>query len=155
MIELTIRLVSVITCDGHEPGSVIGITVTSAIPLSMDPPMLTFNVKLPSRFSSRLHQVKHCGVNLLAYSQVACADALSQPGLKVFKDGTREIGELTRFHDIPVLSDANASFLCQVHSVMEVADHEIWVVKILEAISKRAAQPCLLYHKKNYRQGPS
>ncbi|KAJ9082321.1 hypothetical protein DSO57_1005768 [Entomophthora muscae] len=154
-LQLVSSPVSVITCDGIEAGSVIGMTVTSAIPLSMNPPMLSFNVKLPSRFSSRLHQVKHCGVNLLAYSQMPCASLFSQPGHKAFKDEFEEIGKFTRLHNIPIISESNSSFLCQVHKVIEVADHEIWFVKILEVISKPNSQPCLLYHKRAYHQGPS
>ncbi|KAI9294491.1 hypothetical protein K502DRAFT_316901 [Neoconidiobolus thromboides FSU 785] len=145
-LRLVTNPVNVITTQSQSK-TISGITVNSVTSLSMDPILLTFNVKLPSHFSAQLHQTQYCAINTLTTNQKSIAQFFSKPGHGEFDDSQNHFSWLD---SIPYLNKSLATFLCKVKHVFPVADHEVWVVQVIEVASGDNHDTGLLYRNQKY-----
>jgi flavin reductase (DIM6/NTAB) family NADH-FMN oxidoreductase RutF len=138
--------VTVVTTEG-ETGR-FGITVSAIASVSAEPPMLLvcLNRKNPS-----VEAITHHGlfaVNILSEKQAEVARTFSGKPLDgdpyEFSEGQWMTSEL----GLPVLSEAAASFECEIETIHDAGTHRIFIGRVVSA--ERGAQPPLIYFNKHY-----
>ncbi|WP_419816240.1 flavin reductase family protein [Glacieibacterium sp.] len=132
---------------GHGPdGTRVGLTANSFTSVSLDPPLL---LVCPARGASALPALRTAGrfaVNVLTLDQQEIADRFAKRGIDRFA-----VGGWSEWHGVPVLDDAMASFVCDLHAELDGGDHAILVGRVLALRSHPEAEP-LLYLRGRYRQ---
>jgi flavin reductase (DIM6/NTAB) family NADH-FMN oxidoreductase RutF len=138
--------VTVVTARGRD-GRQIGITVNSFTSVSLDPPLISFNLARSLLSLEELLQVESFVVNVLTDSQrhlslrFACGNsdkwacASSRPG--------RAVAD-------PVLVPHLAAFECSRYAVYEAGDHVIVLGRVLHFEIDEAAAP-LVFFRGHYR----
>jgi flavin reductase (DIM6/NTAB) family NADH-FMN oxidoreductase RutF len=127
-------------------GARIGLTANSFTSVSLDPPLL---LVCPARGASALPGLLASGrfsVNILTLDQQSVADRFTKRGIDRFADA-----DWSDWHGLPVLGDAMASFVCDLHAEVEGGDHVILVGRVRAMRSHPEAEP-LLYLRGRYRR---
>lgn len=141
--------VSVITGDaGDGP---VGLTATSVISVSADPPVVVFSLSAVSSATARLREASTLVVHLLESSHLQLAQTFSTPGIDRFAAPTRW-GRLRTGE--PVLIDAAAWLRGYVVERMEVAGSVVVALEVLEAEVRgaEAAGDPLVYHNRTWHR---
>lgn len=137
--------VTVVT--GIDPqGNRVGLTANSFTSVSLDPPLL---LVCPARTASALPALQaswRFAVNVLALDQQAVADRFTKRDVDRFADAPWSL-----WHGVPVLAGTCASFVCDVHAVLDGGDHAILVGRVKALRTLPDAEP-LLYVRGRYRQ---
>lgn len=132
--------VAVVTVAG--PDGPHGITVTSLIAASLNPPLLSFYVNREARCWPALSRAAHVGVHLLAVEHRDLAALFARPGADRF-------GPWTRWWPgpagVPLLADVAVRLVCARHEVLAVGDHSLVVVEVLGAEHESGVGGPLLY----------
>lgn len=139
-------VVVVTAVEGVEPR---GITIGSFVSVSLDPPLVCFNVMHSSRMHPVLLAAERFAVSVLAETQVEISSRFARPGLT----GIQQFEGLSTHRDasgIPVIEGALGWMTCRIQAVYEGGDHSIFLglVETLEA--GEDAGP-LLYFGGDYR----
>lgn len=135
--------VTVITCAAAD-GAPRGITANSFTSVSLEPPLILWNI---GKDSAQLHAflgARYFAVNILARDQQAVAEAFARRDNRGFDEAGYAAGE----HDVPELDGTVASLFCRTWRVSECGDHFIIVGEVLR--HRRAAGEPLLYHAGEY-----
>lgn len=138
--------VTVVTIGGTHPR---GITIGSFVTVSLDPPLVSFNVQQSARIHDHLVGSERFAVHILASNQAALSDLFADPDLS----GREQLGRVAHKLDadgVPDLDGVLARFLCQTVSRQEAGDHTIIVGRVLE-LRARDAGEALLYLNREYR----
>ena len=131
--------VTVVTVmDGEEPH---GITVSSFMSLSLEPPLVAIAIGHGSVANSLLKVGRHFGVSVLRRGQEAVSDLFADrpvniPDPLVFTDG------------FPFVRNSLSRLLCRVVAAHEAGDHTLYVGEV-ERLAYEEGQP-LVYHRGNY-----
>jgi flavin reductase (DIM6/NTAB) family NADH-FMN oxidoreductase RutF len=126
-----------------------GLTATSVISLSFDPPTLLFCVARTSSAWPALRIGAALSVNVLSGAQEDIADRFAGhdegKGEERFADG--------RWVDVesgpPVLQDAIVSFVCEIDDTIDRGAHTIVIARVRET-RERAEQCALVYAQGRY-----
>ncbi len=126
----TVSGVAIITTNGA--CGRFGLTVSSLVSVSAEPPSLLFCVNRQSAAHDAIRDNARFGVNVLAAEQVALADTFA---------GRDALGRNYRFDDarwsnlddLPRLFEASAFFECALESAAGFGTHTIFVGRVLEA----------------------
>jgi flavin reductase (DIM6/NTAB) family NADH-FMN oxidoreductase RutF len=141
---------------GHPAGVVIvtaqdetgpvGLTATSFVSISLDPPLVAFAVDSGSSTWQRLSGADALVIHLLSEEQHELASTFARRGVDRFAPPTAwttlETGE-------PLLVDAPAWLRCSVDRVLELGDHHFVVARVCEAFVTEHDRP-LLYHRRGF-----
>ncbi|KAI5795724.1 flavin reductase like domain-containing protein [Geopyxis carbonaria] len=120
----------------------VGITLSTLTCLSLSPhPLITFNIKTPSRTSAAMHSTHTFTAHILSPSPHSAhlANAFAQLGAGAAgkRDVWAEIDGGGRVRDergVPVLGVQEGvltRLVCETETVVTVADHEIWVGRVV------------------------
>ena len=137
-----VTIVTGVDADGER----VGLTANSFTSVSLDPPLL---LVCPARSASALPALTtswRFAVNVLTLDQQAVADRFTRRGIDRFADAAWSL-----WHGLPVLADTCASFVCDVHAVLDGGDHAILVGRVKALRTSPEAEP-LLYVRGSYRQ---
>jgi cob(II)yrinic acid a,c-diamide reductase len=137
------RGVNVVTV-GDEHGEDCGITTTGVCALSMEPPTLVICIRRRSRLGTQLPRTKRFCVNVLSSRQRAIAEAFTgRRGVPVdrFNHGRWTKGR----SGSPVLTDALASFECEVDLLYGYPNHLIVVGSVLHVERTAKLEDPLIY----------
>lgn len=146
------QLVTVVTAGGPEGPR--GITVSSFIPVSLEPPLVLVSIMN----SARAHPAIAAGsfrVHLLAADQADVSGHFAKPGL----DSTDQFGG--RFaeavkgegvEDSPRISGCIGWLACATVGSYVEGDHTLFIGKVTEGRVDRADAPPLLYYDRGYRE---
>ncbi|CAO3687498.1 unnamed protein product [Rhizopus stolonifer] len=149
-------VVVVTTSKPGDPTYRRGITVSSFTSVCLNPePLVAFCVRVPSRASQLLHSSGSMVVNMLSHEQVQQSVAFSSPDADQFKD-------VPFFDDpetgLPVLMGTVGAMYCDVYKVVQLGDHEMWIIKVSkveEGVGSkhglREESNPLLYYDRGYR----
>lgn len=138
--------VSVVLVQTAEAG-VLGITCTSAISLSADPPMVLVAVDHKTGIAPQIKAAGRFSVNYLAADRAAWARAFSSRG--------RDMATLAHVivpgrTPVPTLATGTAAVLeCGLTAVHSGGDHSMLTANVLEARFQADAEP-LLYQAGRY-----
>ena len=133
--------VSVITA--FEPGSnaVVGLTVTSFVTLSFEPPLVMFAIQHSANCYPAMIASQAFGVSLLSAQQAQIARRFATRGADK-SAGTRfETGHVL---DVPLIAESLVQVECVRNDAFISGDHAI-VVGLVEAARARQGQPLLYF----------
>lgn len=137
--------VSVITCvdaNGHP----CGITANSFSSVSLDPPLILWNIAKVSNSLDAYLQAEHFAINVLADSQQDVSSHFAKSDHTLFDDIEHKLSA----DGAPLLADTIAQFECQTYAIHDCGDHHIIVGEVLSFRSTDLAP--LLFFGGRYRE---
>jgi flavin reductase (DIM6/NTAB) family NADH-FMN oxidoreductase RutF len=140
--------------DPSAPGGEdVGMTATSFMSVSLDPPLVLVSLREGSRMDDLLDEQPLWGVSVLAESQRHVAGRFAMRGRisdrLLFEDIAYTRGELT---DAPLVGGALAVLECRTEQRVTAGDHTLVIGRVLTARVPSAEGGPLLYFKGRYRQ---
>ena len=128
----------------------VGITANSFASLSLDPPLVSFNVQKESSFYATLAEAEVFAIHLLTDAQAELANHFALPDL------TSE----AQFRDVshaqvepgqpPILRDTFGVLYCQRYAVHDAGDHALFIGRVERVVEAEGRGP-LLYYARSYR----
>jgi flavin reductase (DIM6/NTAB) family NADH-FMN oxidoreductase RutF len=125
--------VSVVTT--LEDGIRYGMTATSVVSVSMEPPSLLVSINRGASIHDPLLRRGRFCVNLLLNKHQLCSDAFAG---KLTVSERFDVGTWHHDHELPFLADALANVFCMVDRTLEYGSHTIVIGRVLDA---RVAHP--------------
>ncbi len=139
--------VTVVTAAGHSEAR--GATIGSFTSVSLDPPLVSFNVEKDSQMHEVLAEASHFAVHLLADRQSELCQHFAIPD----QSGTEQLEAVRHHstpHETPILDAAPAVLHCRWHEAFETGDHTIVVGRVIRLEEHEEAPP-ILYYDRDYR----
>jgi flavin reductase (DIM6/NTAB) family NADH-FMN oxidoreductase RutF len=130
---------------GDEP---VGMTATAVCSVSATPPILLVSLTAASRTAQGVAEAGAFAVHLVPHAGRRHAEQFASRNLH-FQDVKYAT---TADKRIPVLSEVLGWFLCQVEHTLTVADHIIFVGRVLQCELKDRSPDPLLYFDRSYRK---
>jgi flavin reductase (DIM6/NTAB) family NADH-FMN oxidoreductase RutF len=137
--------VTVITCCAHD-GRACGITANSFSSVSLDPPLILWNIARVSNSLQACLDAEHFAIHVLKSSQRHLAEQFARPVHTIFDGVEYEISA----DRVPILEDSLARFDCRTDTIHESGDHYIIVGEVLNHV--RSEGEPLLFYAGNYRR---
>ena len=137
--------VTVVTCC-DAGGNPCGITANSFSSVSLDPPLILWNIAKVSNSLEAYLEATYFAINILSSEQRDISAHFAQSDHTLFDDIEYEMSG----RDVPLLPGTIATFECRTHQVHDCGDHYI-IVGEVEDFSARDGQP-LLFYSGAYRQ---
>lgn len=136
--------VTVVTCQGSR--GPCGITANSFSSVSLDPPLVLWNIAKVANSLRAYLEAEHFAINVLAADQQALSHHFAQA------DHTRFNGIEYTLSDegVPLLPDTLACFECRTFDTLDCGDHHIIIGKI-ERFRSTDGEP-LLFFGGEYRE---
>ncbi len=125
-----------------------GITIGSFVSLSLDPPLICFNVNRSASIHDRIASAERFIVHVLREDQSNLSDSFATADLtgeEQFEDLDYETDE----YGTPVLNDALVTFHCRRFAVHPGGDHSIVVGNVYRIEEGRPGRP-VVYHQRAY-----
>lgn len=137
--------VSVITC-AHE-GEWFGLTATAVTSLCAEPASIITCINASSSVLPALEASRHFYVNLLSHEHVRISANFGGrlKGLDRFSEGQWAVGE----HQVPYLSDAQASLFCEVETTLAYGTHLVVIGRVRDVSFTETVRP-LIYQNGAY-----
>ena len=140
--------VTIVTCASPEGAK--GITIGSFTSVSLDPPLISFNVMHASSMHDALRKATGYVVHVLGEDQMALSERFSIPELS-----SAEQFEGVEHHldndAIPLLDNVLATLKCRPFNAVPAGDHTLFIGEVREANPMNAGKP-LLYYQQSYRK---
>jgi len=140
--------VTVVTAASN--GEARGATIGSFTSVSLDPPLVSFNVQKESSFYATLAEAEVFAIHLLTDAQAELANHFALPDL------TSE----AQFRDVshaqvepgqpPILRDTFGVLYCQRYAVHDAGDHALFIGRVERVVEAEGRGP-LLYYARSYR----
>lgn len=137
--------VSVVMARERSGSGIVGITVSSLVSLSFDPPLVMFAIQHDANSYPAIVSCRHFGVSLLTAKQADIAARFAVKGQDKLTGTRLETGQVL---PVPLLADSLAQIECSTSQIFISGDHAI-VVGLVEAARTRDADP-LLYFGRRY-----
>ena len=141
--------VTVVTCwaDGQPQGATIG----SFASLSLNPPLVSFNVQRQGRFHAAVTKASRFAVHALAAHQADLADLFAESGDK----SPDLFSAAASAAEAPLLDGTQGVLLCRPFALHRTGDHTLVIGQVTDVLPGADAEP-LLYQSQHYRTiGPS
>jgi flavin reductase (DIM6/NTAB) family NADH-FMN oxidoreductase RutF len=133
--------VSVVAAYHRVTDSIVGLTVSSFVTLSFDPPMVMFAVQQKADCYETILSSKAFGVSLLARSQSQVASLFARKGRDKYERTVFTHGQTLH---VPLISDSLAKIECLTSQIFVSGDHAI-VVGTVEAAQTTPGEPLLYF----------
>ncbi|MEP7292723.1 MAG: flavin reductase family protein [Chloroflexota bacterium] len=128
-----------------------GMTVSSFLSLSLDPPQILVSLAKKSTTTDALLASGVFSVSILHADQAHLADRFAgRSGLSPQQDRFDGVAVHTAASGAPILSDALAWLDCRVHAVHDGSTHWIVVGSVLATRRANEAAPPLIYFNRDY-----
>lgn len=114
-----------VTCTNAQ-GNCFGITANSFSSVSLDPPLVLWNIAKVSNSLQEFLDAEHFGINILSASQKNESQTFAKSEHNIFDGVAYSLGE----NSIPLLDNTLAHLLCHTHDVHECGDHYIIVGEV-------------------------
>jgi flavin reductase ActVB len=137
--------VSVVAAYDRNSDAVVGLTASSFVTLSFDPPLVMFAIQHDTGSYTSMVSSRAFGVSLLRDSQAEVASLFATKGPE--KTGKTRFEEGRTLH-VPLVPDALAHVECLTNQIFISGDHAI-VVGLVEEARTFQGRP-LLYFGKQY-----
>ncbi len=132
--------VTVVTTINRE-GTAVGITVNSFTSVSLEPPLVLWNLNVHSAKHAAFDDTDYFAVNVLSIDQLDWALAFAQPGGDQFAGLETETGA----GGVPLLPGCIAYFECRTVHRYRAGDHEMLVGEVL-SYRDVGGEPLLFQH---------
>ena len=137
--------VTVVTCSAAD-GHACGITANSFSSVSLEPPLILWNIAKSSHSLDAYLQAKDFAIHILSVDQLALSVQFARSDHTMF-NGVRYDRSAA---NVPILPDCLAVFECSTHQIHDCGDHYIIVGKV-DRFGWDKSQP-LLFHRGRYRK---
>ena len=137
--------VSVVTTRVPGSKALVGLTVSSFVTLSFDPPLVMFAIQHDASSYGSFVSSREFGVSVLTAEQVDIARRFAVKGADKAVGVQEDIGQVL---PVPLIADALAHVECRTSQIHVSGDHAI-VVGMVEAARARDGDP-LLYFGRQY-----
>ncbi len=144
--------VALVTVHDPEDDEPAGMTATSFLSVSLEPPLVLISVREDSRMDELLTRAGTWAVSLLGEEHRTLASRFAMKGRLsdrlLFADTPHQPGELT---GAPLVNGALATVECATEQRIAAGDHTLLLGRVLQArVPAPAGQP-LLYFRGGYR----
>ena len=133
--------VSVVCARDPDSGEVAGLTVSSFVTLSFDPPLVMFAIQHAASSYPAIVASRTFGVSVLAVEQSEIAQRFAVKGAEKIRVTPFDTGQTL---PVPLIADALAQIECATSQIFMSGDHAI-VVGLVEAARTRSGQPLLYF----------
>jgi flavin reductase ActVB len=133
--------VSVVTAYEGDSGTVIGLTVTSFVTLSFEPPLVMFAIQQGANCYPAMIASKSFGVSLLSAHQASVARRFATRGADKTAGTRFETGQVL---DVPLIAESLVQVECLTNQTFISGDHAI-IVGLVEAARPRDGEPLLYF----------
>ncbi|MGW6913536.1 flavin reductase family protein [Kitasatospora sp. NPDC054939] len=145
--------VTLVTVRDPEDGEDVGMTATSFLSVSLEPPLVLISVREDSRMDEVLSRADTWAVSLLAEEQKALGSRFAMKGRLsdrlLFADTPHHRGPHS---GAPLVDGALATVECRTEQRIPAGDHTLLLGRVLEArVDDPGARP-LLYFRGGYRR---
>ena len=130
---------TVVTCTDAS-GSHCGITANSVSSVSLEPPLILWNIAKVSNSLQAYLDAKHFAINILADDQQALSEHFATTDHTLFEN----VEFVTSAKGVPILPNTLACLECRTHQIHESGDHYI-VVGEIERFRSDDRLPLLFY----------
>ena len=130
--------VTVVTCLGDK--GPCGITANSFSSVSLDPPLVLWNIAKVSNSLRAYLAAEHFAINVLNAHQSDLSHHFAQSDHTVFNGIEYTVSQ----HGVPILPDTIACFECRTHEVHDCGDHFI-IIGEIENFRSDDREPLLFY----------
>ena len=137
--------VSVVMANERGNHSMVGLTVSSFVTLSFEPPLVMFAIQHDANSYPAIVSCRHFGVSVLSASQAEVAARFAVKGQDKLAGTRIETGQVLA---VPLIADSLAQIECSTSQIFISGDHAI-VVGLVEAARTCDGQP-LLYHGRRF-----
>lgn len=137
--------VSVVATYEADNESIVGLTISSFVTLSFEPPLVMYAIQRHTASYAPMVTCKSFGVSLLNSTQSDLARHFAKPRRE---RGTQMSFDTGRDVRVPLIPSALAQIECVTHEVFMSGDHAI-VVGLVEAARTSEGEP-LLYFGRQY-----
>ena len=137
--------VTVVTCADQD-GNPCGITANSFSSVSLDPPLVLWNIAKVSNSLSAYMDAKHFVINVLSADQAGLSSHFAKSDHTLFRDIEYSLSA----DGAPLLPGTLASFECRTHEIHDCGDHYIIIGEVLRFTSSE--KDPLLFYGGSYRQ---
>lgn len=143
--------VTVVTAVGRTEAR--GATIGSFTSVSLDPPLVSFNIEKGSQMHAVLDDASHFAVHLLSDEQAALCEHFARPDQPAAEQ-LAAVPHRTDAHGVPILEDVPVVIHCGFRNAVEAGDHSIVIGRVIR-LDERNAVPPILYYNRAYRSGSS
>lgn len=144
--------VTLVTAHDPEDGEDAGMTATSFLSVSLEPPLVLVSVRTDSRMDELLARTDHWAVSLLGEAHRTTASRFAMKG----RLGDRLLFADTPHHrgphsGAPLIDGALATVECRTVQRVTAGDHTLLIGHVLAAALPAPGAAPLLYHRGGYR----
>lgn len=139
--------VTVVTAAAR--GEVRGITIGSFTSVSLDPPLVSFNVGREAQMHGVITSAERFAVHVLSEAQAHLSDHFAFPhrtGAEQFADVRHEVDA----YGTPVLDGVLAVLYCRPYAFFEAGDHSVVIGEVMDVEADAEGGP-VLYYNRSYR----
>lgn len=141
-------VVTIVVFNQPDPELPTGITIGSFVSLSLEPPLVCFNVMKTARSHEALVQGHSFVVHVLRDDQNDLSDRFAMPHF-TSEDQTDGVPMVEGPFGYPVLSDALVRFDCRTDAIHDAGDHSIVVGCVVNVLEGADGRP-VVYHQRAY-----
>ncbi|MDJ0814286.1 MAG: flavin reductase family protein [Woeseiaceae bacterium] len=138
--------VTVVTCLGDK--GPCGITANSFSSVSLQPPLILWNIAKVSHSLQAYLAAEHFAINVLSAEQQQISHHFAQSDHTVFNGIDYESSR----HGVPVLPGTIACFECRTHEIHECGDHYI-IIGEVERFDSSDGDPLLFFRGDYHLRG--
>ena len=131
--------VTVVTCSDAN-GNPCGITANSFSSVSLDPPLVLWNIAKVSNSLEAYVNAEHFAINVLSSEQQILSSHFARSDHTMFKGVEYTLSD----DGVPLLPDTIATFHCRTHQIHDCGDHLV-VIGEVTGHQSTAADPLLFY----------
>jgi flavin reductase (DIM6/NTAB) family NADH-FMN oxidoreductase RutF len=133
--------VAVVTARERGTEAIVGLTVSTFVTLSFDPPLVMFAIQHDANSYPAVVSCRHFGVSVLGAGQAGVATRFAVKGEDKIAGTRFEAGSTLA---VPLIADSLAQIECATSQIFISGDHAI-VVGLVEAARIHAGEPLLYF----------
>ncbi len=138
----------VVVITTHRNGDPLGITIGSFTSVSLDPPLVSFNVDRRAQSHDAFLATGECAIHMLDETQVAFANHFARPDLSS-EEQFQPVAHTTDPNQIPILEGNAAVLHAHIRDAHPAGDHSIFVAEV-EQITPRENTQGITYVERGY-----
>ncbi len=127
-----------------------GITVSSFTSLSLNPPLVSFNIDCNSQICSLMKRATHYAVHFPLPEHSPLCDHFAASGLSQ-EEQFNEVNHYRNTYGSPVLNAFSTVIQCRSYNKFRVGDHIIMAGEVIE-VKQRSRKAGILYYGQSFRQ---
>lgn len=131
--------ITIVTCSGSE-GLPCGITANSFSSVSLEPPLVLWNIAKVSNSLQAYLAAKHFAIHVLTNEQQALSSHFARTDHTLFNNVDHE----TSGDGVPILPNTLACLECRTHQIHECGDHYI-IIGEVERYQSSDGKPLLFF----------